>query len=154
MENFSTQLNQVPNRIHVAGHIVGEVTSGVFKKSIIGSRHILRKPRAIALAVESLCQAEQVGASEIQITDKESGSVYSCSIEHFKEYAFPIQRGGFEPQLALPIERFITSTPLEYKSRTMKRGEIKHKSSSGRRIRNPRGLRLESPRQLLFKGMA
>ncbi len=154
MENFSTQSNQAPIRIRVAGYIVGEVASGVFTKSIFGSRHILRKPRAIALAVESLTQAEQVGAHDIQITDKESGWVYSCSIEQFKEYAFPIQRGGFEPQLALPIERFITSTPLEYKSQTMKRGEIKHKPGSGRRIRNPRVLRLESPRQLLFKGMA
>lgn len=154
MENFSTQSNQASNRIHVAGRIVGEVASGIFKKSILGSRHILHKPRAIALSVESLTQAEQFGASEIQITDKESKWVYSCSVEHFKEYAFPIQRGGFEPQLALPIERFITTTPLEYSSRTLKRGEIKHKPGSGRHIRNPRGMRLESPRQLLFKGMA
>ncbi len=141
-------------KVFTDGRVVGEVVGGVFKKNILGSRHILHKPRAIALSVESLSQAGQVGASEIQITDKESGWVYSCSVEHFKEYAFPIQRGGFEPQLALPIERFVTTTPLEYKSRTMKQGEIRHKPGSGKRVRNPRGLRLESPRQLLFKGMA
>ena len=154
MENFSTQSNQKIYQIQVAGHQVGQVGGGIFKKSILGSRHFLRKPRAIALSVESLKQAEQVGASEIQITDKETGRVYSCSIEHFKEFAFPIQRGGFEPQLALPIERFITSEPLNYSSQTLRRGEVKHKPGSGKRIRNPRGLRLESPRQMLFKGMA
>jgi len=132
---------------------VGDVTSGVFKKNILGSRHILRKPPAIALSVESLTQAEQFGASEVQITDTESGRVYSCSIEFFKGNSFPIQRGGFEPQLALPIGKFDVTSPLEYSSRTLKNGEIKYKKWSGKHKRNPRGVRLESPRQLLFKGM-
>ncbi len=137
MSDFSTQSNPDSYQIRVAGYKVGEVTSGVFKKSISGSRHILRKPRAIALAVESLKQAEQVGASEIQITDKETGKVYSCSIERFKEYSFPIQRGGFEPQLALPIERFNTSEPLDYSSYATKRGEMKRQPGNGALLRIP-----------------
>ncbi len=153
MENFSTQSSHRAYQIRVAGRHVGEVAGGVFKKSILGSRHILRKPPAIALSVESLRQAEQVGASEIQITDTESKRVYSCTIEHFKEFSFPIQRGGFEPQLALPIGRFDVISPLEYSSRALKNGEIKNSPGNGKRTRNPRGMRLESPRQLLFKGM-
>lgn len=153
MTNCSTKQNPDIFQIHVAGRHVGEVTGGIFKKSILGSRHILRKPPALALSVESLTQAEQVGASEIQITDTESGRVYSCSIEFFKGNSFPIQRGGFEPQLALPIGKFDVTSPLEYSSRALKRDEVRQTKWSGKRRRNPRGVRLESPRQLLFKGM-
>lgn len=140
-------------RIFTSGRVVGEVVGEVFKKNISGSRHILHKPRAIALSVESLTQAEKVGAHEIQITDKESGDLYTCPLDRFKEHAFPIQRGGFEPQMALPLDRFDVTSPLDYSSRALKQGEIKHTPSNGKRTRNPRGERRESPRQLLFKGM-
>lgn len=147
MSDFSTK------KIFTDGRVVGEVVGEVFKKNISGSRHILHKPRAIALSVESLTQAEKVGAHEIQITDKESGDLYACPFDRFKEYAFPIQRGGFEPQMALTLDRFDVSSPLAYSSHTTKRGEIKHAPGNGKRTRNPRGVQLESPRQLLFKGM-
>ena len=74
-------------KIYTGGRVVGEVVGEVFKKNISGSRHILHKPRAIALSVESLTQAEKVGAQEIQITDKESGALYACPFERFKEFA-------------------------------------------------------------------
>lgn len=140
-------------KIYTGGRVVGKVVGDVFKKNISGSRHILHKPRAIALSVESLTQAEKVGAQEIQITDKESGALYACPFERFKEYAFPIQRGGFEPQMALTLDRFDVTSPLDYSSRATKQGEIKHTPGNGKRTRNPRGVQLESPRQLLFKGM-
>jgi len=116
MDNSSIKTKPDSYQVRVAGRHVGDVVSGVFKKRISGSRHILRKPRALALSIESLKQAEHVGACEIEITDRESKNVYSCSIEYFKEHAFPIQRGGFEPQLALPIGRFDVTSPLEYQS--------------------------------------
>ncbi len=153
MSNCSTSPEIPTFQIRIANHSVGEVTGDKFKKEIQFSRHALRKPPALALSTESLTQAEQVGAREIQITDKESGRVYSCSIDHFKENAFPIQRGGFEPQLALPIGKFDVVSPLDYSSRASRRGEITHKRGNGKRTRNPRGVRLESPRQMLFKGM-
>lgn len=153
MDDSSIKTNPDSYQIRVAGRHVGDVVSGVFKKSISGSRHMLHKPPALALSVESLTQAEQAGASEIYITDKESGCVYSCSIDHFKENSFPIQRGGFEPQLALMLARFDVTSPLDYSSRALKCGEVKHQPGNGKRIRNPRGVRLESPRQMLLKGM-
>jgi len=140
-------------KIYTDGRVVGEVVGEVFKKNISGSRHILHKPRAIALSVESLNQAEKVGALEIQITDKENGDLYACPFERFKEYAFPIQRGGFEPQMALTLDRFDVSSPLNYSSRALKQGEIRHAPGKGKRTRNPREVKGESPRQLLFKGM-
>lgn len=119
MSDCSTDSKPDLFQIHVAGRHVGDVISGVFKKRISGSRHILRKPRALALSIESLKQAEQAGAHEIEITDKESKKIYACSVEHFKEHAFPIQRGGFEPQLALLIGDFDITSPLEYQSRVV-----------------------------------
>lgn len=140
-------------KIYTGGRVVGKVVGEVFKKNISGSRHILHKPRAIALSVESLTQAEKVGAHEIQITDKESGDLYACPLERFKEHAFPIQRGGFEPQMALTLDRFDVSSKLEYSSRATKQGEVRHEPGNGKRTRNPRGVKGESPRQMLFKGM-
>jgi len=33
----------------------------------------------------------------------ESGLIYECATQVFAEYAFEIQRGNFEPQLALTL---------------------------------------------------
>ncbi len=153
MSNCSTIPDIQTFQIRTANRHIGEVIGNKFKKEIQFSRHALRTPPALALSIESLTQAEQVGATEIQITDKESGRVYSCSIDHFKKNSFLIQRGGFEPQLALLLDRFDITSPLDYSSRVLKCGEVKHQPGNGKRIRNPRGVRLESPRQMLLKGM-
>jgi hypothetical protein len=94
------------NKIYVSGRYVGSVEGGVFKKSIKGERHMLHSPRAIALSIESLRQAEALGAHDIEIKDTVSGIVYSCSVLHFKRFCFDLQRGGYEPQKALPLDRF------------------------------------------------
>jgi hypothetical protein len=94
------------NSIFVSGRYVGRVDGDTFKKNIKGSKHILHAPPAIALSVESLAQAEQAGAREIEVTDTESERVYCASVEHFRRYAFPLQRGGFEPQRALTLDRW------------------------------------------------
>lgn len=153
MENCSIDSNPSSIPIRVAGRHVGEVVQGVFQKTIVGSRHILRLPPSIALSVESLEQAEEAGARDIQIRDNETGRLYMCTVEHFRRRAFPIQRGGFEPQLALLLEEFDISAPLELVSRAPRRGEIKRKPGNGKRVRNPRGMVLGSPRQMVFKGM-
>lgn len=153
MENSSTLSVNEPFQIRVEGRVIGEVLKGIFKKTITGSLHFLKKPPAIALSVESLAQAERAGAVEIHITDRETGRVYACTFEHFKNRAFPIQRGRFEPQLALLLSDFDISSPLELSSHAPRRGEVKRKPGSGTRVRNPRGLPLVSPRQLVFKGM-
>jgi len=145
--------NSNTKKIYVGKRVIGEVIRGTFRKHIKGSRHILRTPCSIALSVDSLHQAEQHGAKTIEISDSESGCVYSCSIEHFRYYSFPLQRGGFEPQLALPLERFAVSSPLEISSRVVKRGEVILKPGNGKRIRNPREKSPVSPRQMVFEGM-
>lgn len=94
------------NKVFVSARYVGSVEGGVFKKTIKGEKHMLHSPRAIALSVESLRQAEAFGAHDIEIKDAESGILYSCSILHFKRFCFELQRGGFEKQKALPLDRF------------------------------------------------
>lgn len=85
--------------------MVGKVQSAVFSKQIKGSKHILRKPRAIALDADSLRQAKEYGAATIRITDTESGAVYSCDMTHFYRYSFELNR-GFGLQRAMVLDRW------------------------------------------------
>ena len=100
------------NKIYAGNRVVGEVSSGVFKKTISGSSHILRKPRAIALDVDSLKQAKEYGASTIRITDRETGRVYSADIEYFTRYSFELNR-GFGAQYALTLDRWTVTTTAQ-----------------------------------------
>ena len=112
MEDCSTIQRKGINQIRVSNRYIGEVEDGKFKKRIQFSKHALHTPPALALSVETIVQAEQFGAHEIEITDLESGRVYSCSLEHFNRYSWKIQRGGFEPQRALALERWSVSLPI------------------------------------------
>jgi len=103
MNNSSTK------KVFINSRFVGEVIGSVFRKRIKGSKHILRTPRAIALSVDSLRQAESYGAQAIEIQDKDSGLIYRATIEHFKRFCFELCRGGFEPQKALMLDRWDVS---------------------------------------------
>lgn len=105
MNKYST--NSKP--IYAGGHVVGCVKDDTFCKNIKGSRHILFHPRAIALSVESLRQAESFGARALEIRDTESGLIYRATIEHFKRFCFELQRGAFESQRALMLDRWDVS---------------------------------------------
>ena len=109
MTDCSTILADDTYPIRVGKRVVGVVSGRKFKKKIYFSRHALRTPPALALSVESLRRAVEVSADGIEITDKESGRVYSCSLEHFNRYSWPTQRGGFEPQRALALDRWTVS---------------------------------------------
>lgn len=115
--------------IWTGGHIVGEVKNGTFRKSIYASRHLLRKPPAICLSVDSLNQAEAVGAKSIEVKDKETGRVYTCTVTHFKQYAFDMQRGGYEAQKALPLSYWNVSGGTVTKSAVNVTPSLKHEST-------------------------
>ena len=122
MYNGNTYYSQRPKKdkgknVRVGRRVVGKVKNGVFYRNIQGSRHLLRMPPAIALAVECVEQAIRYGATAIEVTDKETGRVYHSTIENFQQYSFKLQRGGFEPQLALTLERWNTVSPVHYTSR-------------------------------------
>ena len=109
MSDCSTKSGEHTYPIRVGNRLVGVVSGGKFRKRIKFSKHALRTPPALALSVESLRRAVEVSADGIEITDKESGRVYSCSLEHFNRYSWPTQRGGFEPQRALALDRWTVS---------------------------------------------
>ena len=96
-------------RIYANGRVVGQVTNGVFTKTVSGSRHFLRKPQAICLSTMSLFDAEKAGALSLSVTDIETGLIYSATVLHFQRYSFDLQRGSNEPQKALPLENWDVS---------------------------------------------
>lgn len=96
--------------IYAMGHRVGKVANGVFVKHVKGSKHFLRRPRAIALDVQSLADAEQAGATEVHVHEDESGIVYRAKIVDLRVYGFEVSR-GYGPQIALRLARWTTGTP-------------------------------------------
>lgn len=143
--------NDTPkNKVYAGGRVVGEVSGGVFKKTVSGSRHFLIRPRAIALDVDSIRQAKEYGAVGIEITDRETGTVYSCDMGNFARYSFDLNR-GFGAQKALTLDRWVTTLDIE--SKAAKRGEVKQRAGTGPRVRNERKVGGESPRQLAFRGL-
>jgi hypothetical protein len=92
--------------VFVGSRRVGAVVGKVFRKQIKFSKHALRTPPALALSNSSLAQAERLGATSIEITDTENGIAYRADIVHFRRFAFDLQRGGFEPQKALVLDRW------------------------------------------------
>jgi hypothetical protein len=79
-------------KVMVKNKTVGEVVGDTFYKKILGSKHLLRKPPAIAFDTTSLIQAQRYGATMIRVLDKESNIVYESTFEYLKEQGFDINR--------------------------------------------------------------
>ncbi len=90
-------------QIYTGGYVVGTVEGTVFSKSVRASKHQLRKPPAWCLSVESIEEAESAGAREVQLTDRESGTVYRASLDCIFKNGKRMERGGFEPQIQLEL---------------------------------------------------
>lgn len=95
--------------IKVNGKIVGEVEGGWFKKRIQGSKHFLKKPPAIAFDKESLFEAQRYGATMVQVTDTETGTVYKSSIDKIFEIGLELNR-GFGEQIAMTFRFWDTES--------------------------------------------
>ena len=91
-EDFSSETILHPGRaavkplsehvpIYVRGRVVGYVQDGVFRKKLHGSVHFLRKPRAIAFDISTLHDAANVGATQVEITDAETGKIYQARLD-------------------------------------------------------------------------
>lgn len=85
--------------------VVGYVSAGRFLKTIVGSKHMLRKPQAIAFDVSTLDDAQAGGAVSVQVTDSETGKTYRAEINTIRTKGFPVVR-GFGRQIALPLASF------------------------------------------------
>jgi len=88
------------------GKIIGHIQDHTFVKRVQGSKHMLRKPPAWCISKQAFCEDILPITSEIIIEDTENEVTYECLTEVFAEHAFEIQRGNFEPQLALTLNHW------------------------------------------------
>lgn len=98
------------HNVIIEQRVVGYVEGETYFKRIQGSKHILRTPPAIAFGVAALKQAEYFGAVNVEITESETNEIYYATIEFIRENGFKIQRGGWEEQIALPLNKWDTKT--------------------------------------------
>ncbi len=99
--NFSTLAPATP--IKAQRKVIGYLQDHTFTKRVIGSKHKLRKPPAWCISKEAFCEQIMPDTNNIIVEDTESGLIYECPTKVFAEHAFEIQRGDFEPQLALGL---------------------------------------------------
>jgi len=67
--------------IFVGSQVVGYVQGNIFRKSIRGSVHMLRKPKAIAFDISTLKDAANAGATQVEVKDTETGKIYLARID-------------------------------------------------------------------------
>lgn len=90
------------------GQVVAHLLDGTtLHKDIQGSKHLLRKPAAIAFDRNTIDVADAYGGQVITVFDKETGTTYWVEMHVFEEKAFLIDRGHGE-QLALPMKYWQT----------------------------------------------
>ena len=87
------------------GRAIGKVTGRTFCKTITGSKHLLRKPAAIAFDRSTLKDARDAGALAVAVTDRETGKTYKATIDDIETFGFGVFR-GFGSQVALALTRF------------------------------------------------
>lgn len=106
MNNFSNKSRDSKTEgqpIYAGSRIIGTVKGDCFYKSIAANGY-LQKPRAICFSVDSLNRAERLGATHVQVRDKDTGDIWRASIAHIRENGFPVHRAGFEPQVGLCLD--------------------------------------------------
>lgn len=92
---------------------IGYVNGQFFRKTIVGSKHMLRSPKAIAFELCTLDDAEKAGATHVSITDSETGRTYCAPIATVRRYGFPVVRGhGRQIALALDYYSVDGATPV------------------------------------------
>lgn len=82
--------------VKVDGRIIGYLQNRTFYKSVIGSKHRLRKPPAYAIDAEAFDAEISPNATEIVVIDKETGTEYHASVETFGRHSFRFNRGFFD----------------------------------------------------------
>jgi len=102
-----------PSRITVYlpdGRIAGCLESGTWKRTIYGSRHILRRPIPSIAVCEQTYRRYRPYFTELAFRDCETGRIYAISAAVFERRAFPINRGRGR-QLACPLRFWATYDP-------------------------------------------
>jgi hypothetical protein len=91
--------------IYIGQRAIGAVIGDCFHKSILGSKHILKRPRAIAFDRSTLRDAQAAGATCAAILDRETGTTYTISFETIDAHSFSVFRGHGD-QIAVTLDRW------------------------------------------------
>jgi len=84
------------------GKPVASLNGHTLTKRVRSSRHMLRRPPALAFDAAILEQARQDGASVVEILDVETGRIYRAAIDAFELHGFRLNR-GFGEQVGLAL---------------------------------------------------
>lgn len=84
------------------GRVCATVEGDCLKKQIDGSKHFMQRPPGIAFDTAILEAAERAGVVVAWVRDRESGDVYTCQLDAFRQHGRPLDR-GFGPQVCLPF---------------------------------------------------
>lgn len=80
---------------------------GVWYRKVERSRHFLRHPEpSISSAKAALAEARRLGCTACKVVDAESGDTFYATFETIERYGRPIHQPGWEPQTALPLDRW------------------------------------------------
>lgn len=90
-----------PNFTPKQTKIHGEITGGVWSKSIRGSTGILRRINAIAFDRAELDAAQAQGAVSVDVLDTETDTHYLAPLDTIREVGKPIEFGSYGRQLLL-----------------------------------------------------
>jgi len=86
-----------------SGRMVALLKGNTIHKHIMGSKHLLKTPPAIAIDCVALDAGEQGGATRVLVLDKESDAEYRASIQTIREHGFTFNR-GYGRQIALALD--------------------------------------------------
>lgn len=91
--------------IYLKQTAIGYVSGRTFHKVIVGSKHLLRRPPAIAFDRCTLADARRAGALAVAVTDRETGRTYRATLDTIETDGFAVRR-GFGDQVALALRGF------------------------------------------------
>ncbi|MBI4294636.1 MAG: hypothetical protein HY669_00525 [Chloroflexi bacterium] len=79
--------------VRVGDRIIGWLEGDTFIKPVYGSKHQLRTPAAWAIDATAFDEVVKERARNILVWEKESGTRYRASVEHFDKHKGVLDRG-------------------------------------------------------------
>jgi hypothetical protein len=83
--------------------VIGNVRGDTFCKTVTGSKHFLRSPKAICFDRSTLRDAAAAGATCAAIFDRETGNTYTATLATIDAHSFPVHRGHGD-QIGVPLD--------------------------------------------------
>jgi hypothetical protein len=91
--------------IYIGQRVIGNVRGDTFCKTVTGSKHFLRSPKAICFDRSTLRDAAAAGATCAAIFDRETGTTYTAALATIDAYSFPVHRGHGD-QVGVPLDHW------------------------------------------------